>query len=155
VIYAQALAWYRRAEHGNGQAQENIGYMFQHGTGARTDYVEAMSWFNKAAAQGNSDVENQLGWMYQFGQGVETDKCQRFDLVWLGSQQRNVQSKNNLRIFTDDLQDSGGGEWQSATSAVSDAVIAQGQPRTEAPHLRDELAQIESQNQSSVGGPAP
>jgi TPR repeat protein len=214
--YAEALSWYRKAaEHGNGSAQENIGYMFQHGTGVRTDYGQAMSWFNKAAVQGNSDAENQLGWMYQFGQGVETNNAKALTWYGLAADLGNIRGKNNLQAFSDDLQDSGG-EWQSATGAVSDAVIAQAQrwakirdlrgridkveadalhqddlaeqlentgngksgavvkvinamgsvgaikfrveaekDRAEAVRLHDELAQIESQDQSRAGVPAP
>jgi hypothetical protein len=72
--YVEALSWfYKAADHGNADAQENIGYLFQHGIGVQTDYRKAMSRFYKAAGQGNSNAENQLGWMYQFGQGMQPD----------------------------------------------------------------------------------
>ena len=154
--------------------------------------------------------------MYQFGQGIHIDNARALTWYGLAADLGNMQGKNNLQIFTDDLQDSGGGEWQSATSAVSDAVIAQAQRwaniqdlhrridkveaealyqddltyplehtgngksgavvkvinamgsvgavkfrieaeeyRAEASRLRDELAQIESENQSGVGVPTP
>jgi TPR repeat protein len=122
--YAEALSRYQKAsEHGSIQAQENIGYIFQHGTGVRTDYAQAMSWFNKAAAQGNSDAENQLGWMYQFGQGVKADNARALTWYGLAADQGNIQGQNNLQAFTDDLEDSG----QNATLPVSDVVIAQAQ----------------------------
>jgi TPR repeat protein len=92
----------------------------------KTDYVQAMLWFNKAAAQGNSDAENQLGWMYQFGQGVKTDNARALTWYGLAADLGNVQGSNNLQILTDNLQDDGG-EWQNATAPVSDAVIAQAQ----------------------------
>jgi Sel1 repeat len=56
----------------------------------KTDYVQAMSWFNKAAVQGNSDAENQLGWMYQFGQGVKTDNAKALTWYGLAADQGNV-----------------------------------------------------------------
>ena len=142
--YAEALSWYyKSAEHGNAHAQENIGYIFQHGTGVKTDYVQAMSWFNKAAAQGNSDAENQLGWMYQFGQGVKSDNARALTWYGLAADQGNVQGQNNLQSFTDDLQDNGG-EWQSATSAVSDAVIAQAQRWANIQDLHRRIDKVEA-----------
>jgi hypothetical protein len=100
-------------------AQENIGYMFQYGTGVPSDYVKAMSWFVKAAAQGHSDTENQIGWMYQFGQGVEPD-----DGYGLSADQRNMHGKNNLQAFTNDLEYRADGVLESAQSSVTDAAIA-------------------------------
>jgi len=125
--YDEALSWYyKAAEHGNAHAQENIGYIFQHGTGVKTDYAQAMSWFVKAAAQGNRDAENQLGWMYQFGQGIKTDNARALTWYGLAADQGSVQGSNNLQTLTDNLEDDGG-EWQSATAPVSDAAVAQAQ----------------------------
>jgi TPR repeat protein len=143
--YDQALSWYyKAAEHGNRQAQENIGYIFQHGTGVQTDYVQAMYWFKQAAAQGNSDAENQLGWMYQFGQGVKSDNAMALTWYGLAADQGNVQGENNLQSLTDDLQDNGGGEWQSATSAVSDAAVAQAQRREKIQDLHRRIDKVEA-----------
>lgn len=124
--YAEALYWYyKAAEQGNGQAQENIGYMFQYGTGVPKDYAKAVSWFDKAAAQGNSDAANQLGWMFQFGQGVEPDNARALSWYQLSADQGNIHGKRNLEDFTFDLHEQGGGAWQSATAPVNDAAIAQ------------------------------
>lgn len=90
----------------------------------KTDYAQAMFWFNQAAVQGNGDAENQLGWMYQFGQGVKTDYARALTWYGLAADRGSLQGKINLQVFTDDLQDSGG-EWQNATLPVRDAVIAQ------------------------------
>jgi hypothetical protein len=103
-----------------------------------------MSWFNKAAAQGNGDAENQLGWMYQFGQGVETDNARALTWYGLSADLGNVQGKNNLQSFTDDLMDNGG-EWQNATVAVSDAVIAQAQRWAKIRDLHGRIDKIEAE----------
>ena len=138
--YAEALSWYyKAAEHGNGQAQENIGYMFEYGTGVQKDYAKAMSWFNKAAAQGNSMAENQLGWMYQFGQGMEPDDAKALTWYGLSADQGNVHGKNNLQAFTDDLEDSG----QSASSA-RDPAIAQAQRWANIQDLHRRIDKVET-----------
>jgi TPR repeat protein len=109
----------------------------------QTDYAQAMSWFNKAAAQGNGTAENQLGWMYQFGQGVKTDNARALTWYGLAADQGNTQGKNNLQIFTDDLQDSGG-DWQNATLPVSDAVIVQAERRAKINDLHGRIDKVEA-----------
>jgi len=126
--YKKALTWYRKAaDQSLSAAEKEVGYFYQCGLGIKRDYAQALAWYRRAADHGNSDAENQLGWMYQFGQGVGTDNAKALTWYGLAADQGNVQGKNNLQALTDDLQDRGGGEWQSATSAVSDAVIAQAQ----------------------------
>ena len=45
------------AEEGNVAAQYNLGTIYAHGKGVPQDYVEAIKWYRKAAAQGN--IESQ------------------------------------------------------------------------------------------------
>ena len=98
--------------------------MFQYGAGVPRDYVNAMSWFVRAAAQGNSDAENQIGWMYQFGQGVEPDDARALTWYGLSADQGNMHGKNNLQAFTHDLEYRADGVLESAQSSVTDAAIA-------------------------------
>ena len=50
----KAVKWFRRAaEQGYTSAQNNLGVMYDEGTGVPEDDVEAYAWFNIAAAQGN------------------------------------------------------------------------------------------------------
>lgn len=81
--------------------------------------------------------------MYQFGQGVETDNASALTWYGLAADLRNVEGKNNLQAFTDDLQESGV-EWQSATSAVSDAVIAQAQRWANIRDLQRHIDKVEA-----------
>jgi TPR repeat protein len=78
------------------------------------------------------------------GQGVKTDNARALTWYSLAADQGNVQGKNNLQIFTDDLQDSGGGEWQNATAAVSDAVIAQAQRWANIQDLHGRIDKVET-----------
>ena len=63
--YADAVKSNRKdAEHGNANAQYNLGVMYSQGLGVTQDHAEAMKWYRKAAAQGakmklnNSDISS-------------------------------------------------------------------------------------------------
>jgi TPR repeat protein len=140
--YAEALSWYyKAADHGSAQAEENIGYIFQKGTGVPMDYAKAMAWFVRAAAQGNRDAENQLGWMYQFGQGVEPDNAKALSWYGLAADQGSIQGKNNLQVFTDDLEDSGGG---TTLSPKNDPAILQAQRWAKIQDLHRRINEVET-----------
>src|SRR5258708_12799704 len=118
----EALSWfYKAAEHGNNNAEENIGYMFQNGLGVPTDYARAMSWFDKAAAQGNSDAENQLGWIYEYGQGVEPDDAKAVTWYRLSADQGNRHGINNLDYFKPVLEQRGSHVWKPAPNSQATA----------------------------------
>jgi len=72
--YANAMIWYvKSADQGNAQAQENVGWFYEHGRGVKQDYAEAMAWYRKAASQADSKAEGSIGWFYQQGLGVSRD----------------------------------------------------------------------------------
>jgi hypothetical protein len=126
--YAEALAWfYKAAEHGSNDAEENIGYMFQNGLGVQTDYAKAMSWYVEAAAHGNSNAENQLGWMYQFGQGVKPDDARAVTWYRMSADLGNRRGAINLDAFKNVLEIRGPGNWDAANTTVTDAAIARAQ----------------------------
>lgn len=54
-------------------AQEQLGYMYEHGEGVSPDYEKAFMWYRKAAAAGSSVAQTHLGYMYQHGEGVHTN----------------------------------------------------------------------------------
>ena len=57
-----------------------MGLMYGTGNGVKTDVVEAVRWFRKAAEVGNSEGKYQLGVAYVFGLGVE--KNEREAVKW-------------------------------------------------------------------------
>jgi len=143
--YDEAFSWYyKAAEHGNDHAMENIGYNFQNGIGVATDYAKAGFWLYKAAALENSDAENQLGWMYQYGQGVKPDDAKAVAWYRLAADQGNVHGKNNLEAFKDELEERGGGFWESANEPVSDAAIEMVQRRARIRDLRAQITGLET-----------
>ena len=70
--YAIALrAWRDDAQKGNPWAQNNIGYLYEHGLGVGQSYPEAMSWYKKAAEQNLAQSQFNIGTLYSYGYGVE------------------------------------------------------------------------------------
>jgi hypothetical protein len=57
-----------------------LGNMFTNGEGVPQDYVQAATWWRKAAEQGLPKAQNNLGCAYEFGQGVMQDYAQA--AVW-------------------------------------------------------------------------
>jgi hypothetical protein len=72
--YATALRlWRSLADHGEVDAQYNLGVMYDKGQGVTRDYAVAVSWFRKAADQGFAPAQLSLGVMYENGLGVPQD----------------------------------------------------------------------------------
>jgi len=72
--FATALRhWRPLAEQGNGDAQVNIGTLYQYGDGVPQDYGEALRWYRRAAEKGHGMGQNYLGLMYYRGSGVPQD----------------------------------------------------------------------------------
>ena len=59
-----------RAEHGDAEAQYNLGRMYANGEGVTRNAAEAVRWFRLAADQGNVNAQYRLGAMYEDGKGV-------------------------------------------------------------------------------------
>jgi TPR repeat protein len=145
---AEALSWfYKAAEHGSNDAEENIGYMFQNGLGVQTDYAKAMSWFVEAAAHGNSNAENQLGWMYQFGQGVKPDDSRAVTWYRMSADLGNRRGAINLDAFKNVLEIRGPGNWDAANTTVTDAAIARAQRWATIQDLQRRIAGLEGDAQ--------
>ncbi len=75
--YATAIRELRPlAEQGDGDAQNNLGIMYDYGQGVPQDDAKAVKWYRKAAEQGNAGGQYNLGVMYGKGQGVPQDYAQ-------------------------------------------------------------------------------
>ncbi|MBQ7690899.1 MAG: SEL1-like repeat protein [Muribaculaceae bacterium] len=67
-VYSATLV--SQAEHGNAQAQFDLGECYANGSGMAQDNTEAVRWFRKAAEQGHAKAQVQLGECYLRGDGV-------------------------------------------------------------------------------------
>jgi TPR repeat protein len=72
--YSEAMYWMKdAAEHGNRQAQANLGSMYRDGQGTPQSYGEAMYWYRKAADRGSPVAQWMIGRLYLDGKGVTRD----------------------------------------------------------------------------------
>ena len=77
----QSIFWYKKAaEQGDAEAQNHLGFMYEHfghmyefGLMGEEGFEQAAYWYRKAAEQGHRDAQFQLSCMYEAGKGVEQD----------------------------------------------------------------------------------
>jgi hypothetical protein len=75
--HATAVAIYRRwAEHGDVRAQDELGVIYENGSGVTKSYAEAAKWYRRAAEKGYAPAQNNLGVMYETGHGVVRDTAE-------------------------------------------------------------------------------
>ena len=95
-----AAKWYRlAADQGYGQAQSNLGILYQNGQGVPQDYAAAVSWFRKAADQGLAAAQHGLGNMYYEGQGVPQDYTAAVSWFRKAADQGLAQAQTNLGVM--------------------------------------------------------
>lgn len=77
--YAAALQLYQQAaQEGNVSAENNLGYLYDHGLGTAQDYGQAVKHYRVAAEAGNAAAQNNLGRLYNKGLGVGKDTQESF-----------------------------------------------------------------------------
>lgn len=75
--------------------------MFYNGVGVPQDYVQAISWYRKAAEQGDVVAEESLGYIYATGRGVAADRSEAIAWYRKAASQGDVKSKHALESFQD------------------------------------------------------
>lgn len=65
-----ARALRKAATKGDLRAQNNLGYLFEHGLGITQDYIQALQWYSRAAEGGLADAQYNLATLYHYGRGV-------------------------------------------------------------------------------------
>jgi TPR repeat protein len=179
--YAKAMSWFvEAAAHGNGDAENQLGWMYQFGQGVEEDDARALTWYGLAADQGNiqgrnnlqaftDDLEDRGGGASQNATAHVNDAAIARAENWAKIQdlQRRIAGlegdAQNQDDLADQLEHTGKGKNDGLTKffnaigsvgAVKFHVEAE-EYRAEAARLRDELAQIESESQSTANVPAP
>ena len=69
------------AEHGDAEAQFNLGVMYANGESVPKDIVEATVWYRKAAERGHAWAQYRLGLGYTNGRGIPKDDVEGY--AWL------------------------------------------------------------------------
>ncbi|MBQ7544836.1 MAG: SEL1-like repeat protein [Synergistaceae bacterium] len=62
-----------KAQHGDVNAQFEVGRMYAEGDGTEKNYTKAAEWYQKAAMRKHDMAQNNLGDLYRFGNGVRQD----------------------------------------------------------------------------------
>ena len=89
------------AEHGDAEAQYNLGNLYYLGEGTPQDYAEAAKWYRLAAEQGNAAAQNNLGVMYDEGEGVRQDDREAVKWYRKAAEQGNASAQYNLGVMYD------------------------------------------------------
>ena len=93
--------WHLLAKFGDPRAQNEIGWMYQHGLGIDPDPSQAARWYRKAAVQGLAVAQTNLGIMYNDGEGVVKDPREAARLFDLAARQNDAAALNNLGVLYD------------------------------------------------------
>ena len=85
-----------KAEHGDAKYQYAYGVCYEKGWGVEQDLKQALTWYNKAAAQENGPAYNSLGNFYREGSGVKADPKKAFEYYQKGAGEKDAQAMLNL-----------------------------------------------------------
>ena len=92
--YATALEWYDKAAAlGDARAENNLGWLYEHGQGVKQDYAQALAWYGKAAARGDVGAEINLAWLYAMARVCSRIMAKR----WLGTARRRSRETRSPR----------------------------------------------------------
>ena len=84
------------ANEGDACAQNNLGEMYEYGTGVEQSDEKAVEWFLKAAEQGFARAQYNLGDMYYLGWGVEESDEKAAEWVLKAAEQGLASAQYNL-----------------------------------------------------------
>ena len=69
--YATAERALRKAaDKGDARAQNNLGYLYEHGLGVVQSYSDALVWYDRAAQAGLPEAQYNLGTLHHHGRGI-------------------------------------------------------------------------------------
>lgn len=95
--YSPELVQY--AENGNATAQNNLGVVYQKGSGVEADLGKAIYWFTKGAEGGNDKAMVNLGAAYLKGTGVDQNIPEAVRLFEKAALQMNQAAFYNLSLL--------------------------------------------------------
>jgi hypothetical protein len=84
------------ADHGDAEAQWQMGVRYDEGDGVPKDDSQAMLWFQLAGEQGHVDAQAHLGAYYWAGRGVPKDLLKAYMWSWIALAGGDENSKSRL-----------------------------------------------------------
>jgi tetratricopeptide (TPR) repeat protein len=98
--FAEARRLYdKAAAAGYAMAMNNIGALYEGGSGVQRNYAEAVSWYGKAVALGEPIAMVDLGWQYEHGHGVAQDLAEARRLYETAAKAGVPAGMNNLGLL--------------------------------------------------------
>lgn len=95
--YVTALEYYyKAAQMGYTEAQNNLAVCYKDGLGTNRNYYEAVRWFQAAAQGGNHHAIYNLGNCYQNGYGVPVNYNEAIRLYKMAAEKGNVMAMNQM-----------------------------------------------------------
>ena len=90
------------AKLGSTTAVNNIGGLYERGSGVPQDYAEARRWYEKAAAAGDPAAMNNIGMLYNGGSGVPQDYAEARRWYQKAAAAGNSAAMNNIGSLYED-----------------------------------------------------
>jgi hypothetical protein len=101
--YLEARKQYEMAaKFGSTTALNNIGGLYERGSGVPQDYAEARRWYEKAAAAGDPAAMNNIGMLYNDGSGVPHDYAEARRWYEKAAAAGNSAAMNNIGSLYED-----------------------------------------------------
>lgn len=91
--------WLPLAQAGNARLQFILGTMYANGTGVPKSDIEAVRWYQQAAANGFADAQNNLALAYAQGQGITKDEEKAVEWWLLAAHQQQSNAQYNLAVM--------------------------------------------------------
>ncbi len=88
-----------RAERGDAEMQQSLGYAYLVGEGVPQDYREALKWLRRAADRGSAAAEYHLALMYGDGLGVPRSPVERAAWLRKASEQEYLEAQEELGLM--------------------------------------------------------
>ncbi len=88
-----------QAAAGDADAQLRLGALYEQGEGVVQDYIQAETWYSKAAQQGNAEAQFDLGGLYYDGKGVSQDYAQAAIWYRKAAEQGDADAQFNLGLM--------------------------------------------------------
>jgi TPR repeat protein len=93
--------WRPLAEHGNAEAQCNLGFLYATGEGVSQNDAAAVSWYRNAAHQGHVDAQFNLAFMYASGRGTPQNVAAAAIWYRKAADQGHAAARFNLELICD------------------------------------------------------
>ncbi len=87
-----------KAEAGDAESQEELGFRYDKGEGVVQDHAEAARWYRKAAEQNYADAQYNLGFCYKHGEGVAKDLVEAVKWYRKAAEQNYAKAQCNLGV---------------------------------------------------------